>query len=652
MKKYSLKPLGDSCIHIICKSAFLIGLLMTFSLTACSDDDDDTVTPIFPEKQNIICNAGDTREFTFTANTNWSLASSAIWCKFKTDEMEEFTLSGAAGTQTVTLMVTDDNQKVDNISVAKLELTMGGQTIVIGEITRSKVDYELTIYDAAGNPIDEKTGALVVGYKDFAKFSVKANFRFAATNLPGWVELDGGSMVGAVNQQVSGGLKIIENEIREKYPVVASNENVITFSDEEGRVFRSVKVRYAGMPAGVLDLTLPSSNKFDWTVSLDGKTFTQGGGGVAGTGSSNTTFKNRFPFTVKTFNDEYVVVFVVKGFANNNLYLMDQYDEWMSYEDDPKDGNIKLKVNEFIPEPGGPTERVGYVLVLTKEEYETIGEDNLEETIINGEEIAYKYEQNNLVIQFTQKEVKNNGGDVSITAQDGLSNADIECTSYTGTDATYFKSEYGVTGIYEIKQPSEKTTIAKMPFSYTNVVCYYFDDEQVAANVVEPYTEKDISIYTEDANGRDVFLIITDESGNKVMLIVRISNAGSGGGSDSVFTITDMMLNPLSCIAYDGSLGGAEYFINAYNVNDLFQISNVPESINVTLNSSNILSFECYDLDTENKIEVNDDIVIEDSWGAGNNHLNVWFGGSQITKSVFLVITGEDGAKHMLFIFI
>ena len=40
MKKFSLKPLGDSGMKVLCKSCFFIGLLMTFSLTACSDDDD------------------------------------------------------------------------------------------------------------------------------------------------------------------------------------------------------------------------------------------------------------------------------------------------------------------------------------------------------------------------------------------------------------------------------------------------------------------------------------------------------------------------------------------------------------------------------------------------------------------------------------
>ena len=58
-------------------------------------------------------------------------------------------------------MVTGDDQKVDKASVAKLELTMGGQTIVIGEVTRSAVGSELKIFDLEGNEIDKSTGLKV-----------------------------------------------------------------------------------------------------------------------------------------------------------------------------------------------------------------------------------------------------------------------------------------------------------------------------------------------------------------------------------------------------------------------------------------------------------------------------------------------------------
>ena len=647
MKKFSLKPLGDSGMKVLCKSCFFIGLLMTFSLTACSDDDDDTVAPVFPEKQNIVCNAGEKKEFTFTANTNWSLASSAIWCKFQTNDTEEYIVSGTAGTQTVTIIATDDNQKVDNISVAKLELTMGAQTIVIGEVTRSAVGYELKIYDEEGNEIQE----LNVGYQDFAQFKVQANFRFAATNLPGWVELEGGSLVGAVDQRVNGGLRIIEDENREKYPVEASEQNVVTFSDEEGKAFYSFRVSYSGMTPGAMELTLPSTNKYDWTVSLDGKTFTQSGGGVAGTGGSTTTLKNRLPFTVKTLNDDYEIVFVEKGSSNNDLYIMDaSYNEWMRCE--REGGSATLIVNEYTPASYEPAERVGYVLVFSRAEYDKI-KDNLEATIIDGENLVYRYEQSNLVLQFTQKEVKSGGDELSITAVDGQSYDPIECVSYTGGDADYFKSEYGVTGIFEIKQPAKASTVAKMPFNWSDVVCYYFESEQEASGVIEPVSETDITIYTEAASGKDVFLIVSDESGNKLMLIVRISNAGSGGGEESIFTVTNNQLNPISCTSYDGSMGDRSYFIREYGVTDIFDIKNPPvgSSMLISLKSSNIANFECYDTDG-NVIDASADIEISENW-TGKQELNVWLGsGSNLSQTVFLVITGEDGSKHMLFIYI
>ena len=640
MKKFSLQPLGNSCMNILCKSCFFIGLLMTFCLAACSDDDDDAVAPIFPEKQNVICNAGEIKEFTFTANTNWSLASSAIWCQFQTNDTKEFVVSGSAGTQTVTIIATDDNQKVDNISVAKLELTMGGQTIVIGEVTRSAVGHELKIYDEAGNEIKE----LKVGYQIYAPFKVKANFRFAATNLPGWVELEGNALVGAVDKEVKGGLRIIEDDSREKYPVETSEKNVITFSDEAGKAFYSFKVSYDGMTPGAMELTLPSSNKYDWTVSLDGKTFTQSGGGVAGTGGSTTTLKNRVPFTVKTLNDDYQIVFVEKGNNNNDLYIMEY--EWMRCE--RKEGKVTLIVDEYTPASYEPAERVGYVLVFSRAEYESI-KDDLEATIIDGEDLVYKYEQSNLVLQFTQKEVKSGGDELAITAVDGQTYNPIECESYSGEGASYFKSEYGVTGIFEIKQPAASATVAKMPFNWSDVICYDFESEQKVDGIIEPINETDITINTEAASGKDIFLIISDESGNKLMLIVRISNAGSGGGAESIFTVTDNSGKPQPniCTSYtSGAFGGGSWIMGDLGITDLFEITEPLESMNITFSASNISGYACYDAGSLSLLDVEDSIA-----DMGSNTLNVWLGGGTlITKSVLLVIEGEDGNKHGLFI--
>lgn len=206
---------------------------------------------------------------------------------------------------------------------------------------------------------------LKVGYQDFSKFSVKANFRFAATNLPGWVELEGGSLVGAVNQEVTGGLKIIKDENREKYPVEASDKNVITFSDEEGKAFYSFKVSYDGMTPGVMELTLPSTYPTNWVVSMDGKTFTQKSTGGS---TGDITLHKRMPFTIKTLSDKYVFVYMEEWedmLGNKNISTIDPDMIWMHCEGEK--GKINLTVDEYTPNVswGEPESRTGYVLAVS-----------------------------------------------------------------------------------------------------------------------------------------------------------------------------------------------------------------------------------------------------------------------------------------------
>lgn len=633
MKKFSLKPLGDSCIKKLCKSWFFIGLIMSFCLSACSDDDDNNaITPTFPEKQNIVCNGGSTTEFTFEANTNWSLTSSAIWCKFQKDGEDEFIVSGKAGKQTITIVVTNEDKKVGKESVAKLELTMGGQKIVIGEITRPVEDYVLKIYDEEGNEIQE----LEAGYEQFIKFKVKANFRFAATNLPGWVELEGGSLVGIPNQEVKGGIKIIKDENREKYPVEASDANVITFADEAGRAFSPFKVFYKGMTPGTIEVTTPSSNKYDWVVSLDGKTFAKSEAELTGGGSNAIKFKNRLPFTIKTLKDDFEIVFVEKGSNNNNLYLMDpEVSEWMTCE--RNGGEISLIVKPLDPATDMINERVGYVLAFSKPEYESIKGD-LEKNIIDGTDIVYKYTQTNLLVQFTQKEVK-----VEETSQ-YFTSSEVTIESYSGTDANSLKEQYGVKGISEIKEPIAKMYITTS-FEIWEAIAYYLEDKTEApAELIS--VSGTIMIDSKKAEGKDIFIVAKGETdADKAMLIVRTSKVKE---SESAFTIQGNSMNDLSYDTYDditGAFGGSSWIKNniegCSDIAAFYEIKTSEQSINIKLKSTNISSFKSYNADL-NALNTSD-ITLEEA------NLNVWMGDG-LTLPIFLVISGEDGSKYGLFV--
>lgn len=285
----------------------LMALVSVTLFTACSSDD-DAVTPVFPQVQTIAGAAGAELDFTFDANESWSLSSDKIWCKLvQGEKADAFVLNGTAGKQTIKVKITADDAS-DDMSVAQLFLNMGGQKVAIAEVKRSAADHILTVYDAAGNDITE-TG-ITVGYNVYNKFTVKSNFRFAVTNTPAWVDLEGGFLVGTPNKEVVGGVSFKEDQgVSAKYAIAKDGKYTITFTSEDGKAAVTIPVIYNGMTTSTMDVTYPTSSQWAvWNVSLDGKVFTQNGSSLNGGDTNDFTFYNFVPFTLKTLGDAYQLV--------------------------------------------------------------------------------------------------------------------------------------------------------------------------------------------------------------------------------------------------------------------------------------------------------------------------------------------------------
>lgn len=286
----------------------LMALVSVTLFTACSSDDDDAVTPVFPQVQTFGGAAGTEFDFTFDANESWSLSSDKIWCKLvQGEKTDAFVLNGTAGKQTIKVKITADDAS-DDMSVAQLFLNMGGQKVAIAEVKRSAADHILTVYDADGNNITE-TG-ITVGYNVYTKFTVKSNFRFAVTNTPAWVDLEGGFLVGTPNKEVVGGVSFKENQgVSAKYAIAKDGNYTITFTSEDGKAAVTIPVIYNGMTTSTMDVTYPTSSRWAvWNVSLDGKVFTQNGSSLNGGDTNDFTFYNFVPFTLKTLGDAYQLV--------------------------------------------------------------------------------------------------------------------------------------------------------------------------------------------------------------------------------------------------------------------------------------------------------------------------------------------------------
>lgn len=331
----------------------LMALVSVTLFTACSSDDDDAVTPVFPQVQTIAGEAGAELDFTFDANESWSLSSDKIWCKLvQGEKTDAFVLNGTAGKQTIKVKITDDDASKD-MSVAQLFLNMSGQKVAIAEVKRSAAGYKLQVFDAAGNDITE-TG-ITVGYNVYTKFTVKSNFRFAVTNTPAWVDLEGGFLVGTPNKEVVGGVSFKENQgVSAKYAIAKDGNYTITFTSEDGKAAVTIPVIYNGMTTSTMDVTYPTSSQWAvWNVSLDGKVFTQNGSSLTGGDTNDFTFYNFVPFTLKTLGDAYQLVV----FENTENGLFE--DQTGAVKLQGEKGDVKLTV---APLGSGSREFLVYAL--------------------------------------------------------------------------------------------------------------------------------------------------------------------------------------------------------------------------------------------------------------------------------------------------
>ena len=420
----------------------LMALVSVTLFTACSSDD-DAVTPVFPQVQPIAGEAGEVKEFTFEANESWSLSSDKIWCKLvQGEKADAFVLNGTAGKQTIKVKITDDDASKD-MSVAQLFLSMGGQKVAVAEVTRSAAGYKLQVFDAAGNDITE-TG-ITVGYKDLAeqpiynKFTVKSNYRFAVTNTPAWVDLEGGFMVGTPNKDAVGGVSFKENQgVSAKYAIAKDGNYTITFTSEDGKAAKTVPVIFEGMPEDMMEITRPNKKYASelnvWNVSLDGKVFTQNGSSLNGGETNNFTFHNFVPFTLKTLDDAYQLVVFKK--TKNGLLV----DESGAVKLQGEKGNVKLTI-----EPLSSGSRTFLVYALPQAKYKTLenGPDDMLEN--NYTEVKIDY-NNYILMEVVQKEEKK--GDSEVTAPVVTSmGMNVDCALTTNEDfKSYAEGIFSYTG--------------------------------------------------------------------------------------------------------------------------------------------------------------------------------------------------------------
>lgn len=477
----------------------LMALVSVTLFTACSSDD-DAVTPVFPQVQTIAGEAGAELDFTFDANESWSLSSDKIWCKLvQGEKADAFVINGTAGKQTIKVKITDDDASKD-MSVAQLFLNMSGQKVAIAEVKRSAAGYKLQVFDAAGNDITE-TG-ITVGYNVYTKFTVKSNFRFAVTNTPAWVDLEGGFLVGTPNEAVVGGVSFKENQgVSAKYAIAKDGNYTITFTSEDGKAAVTVPVIYNGMTTSTMDVTYPTSSQWAvWNVSLDGKVFTQNGSSLNGGDTNDFTFYNFVPFTLKTLGDAYQLVV----FENTENGLFEDGTGAVKLQGEK--GDVKLTVA-----PLGSGSREFLVYALPQSVFESLenGLDGmLEEDFMTVKSDYDRY----FLMDVVQKEANSSADDQSAAPT-------ILKMNYLPVECKKDKSMYG--------------SIISEVFGYNGDEIYVAQSEVGSSLTVnpnikdwDPTTMMETGYLTVmDSNGNDVYAEPSMDANNNWVFIVKVPAA-------------------------------------------------------------------------------------------------------------------------------
>ena len=252
----------------ILKKYLLVGAIgiMPFCISACSDNDDDSVAPIFPSVETMNVAANSEQTFNFVSNMAWRMSSSATWCTFPEVGEKAQTISGEAGSHTVRLKISDESMKFDKETKAVLTLIMDGQKQVVAEIVRGAKEYEFKVFDAEGN----ETDVLNIGHKGSLEFSVEANFEFAATSSPEWLD-----EVVMKTSPDNPGKKHTTVTVKEEYVKNSQHNASLVFGNEQ----TGLPAEFAQMGQSVM---IPQSDEIDSlnlavAVSVGSYVFLHGG---------------------------------------------------------------------------------------------------------------------------------------------------------------------------------------------------------------------------------------------------------------------------------------------------------------------------------------------------------------------------------------
>lgn len=336
------------------------------AITACSSDNDNggSKEPEFPEMQRVEIAAGDTKTLTFRADAAWKLTIDKTWCRFVDGDIETAQLQGAAGSQTIHVLVKDLNQNFES-ATAKIELSMGAQIHTVFEVIRPSLSREVKMYELSGwgesRTIEEINKVGLTFDIDRAisnDIGFTANFDWKVLSVSEGFEmtmLSGVAGASPENEAFVTTYVSMSDEDKDKLPYAANGQIIV--SDLNGGNQVAFEIEYPGMgdedicfiPANFTSAPMGSTSAI--TFAIDGYVFSKGY-------DPQPTEEKDISCRVLTKEMKYKT-FVVELTDGNRPVVA--ADSWLKAEDNGS-GDITLSVAGDGTNAGEP--RFAYFFVL------------------------------------------------------------------------------------------------------------------------------------------------------------------------------------------------------------------------------------------------------------------------------------------------
>lgn len=338
-----------------------------FAAVSCSENEKEVVVePEFPEEEVVssVTPNGET-VLTFSANMNWEVTSSAIWCKFANGSTS---MKGEAGDISLSLTITEDAWSVEE-SVVEITLKMGSEEKVIARYTRAGKAPVIT--NAEGEEYGEENPIVLT----YTNNGVSGSFNFVANydweikeeNLPSWLKVseNGSQMGGNAGESV-----LVTFEVAKNFWANAQTGNVV-IKAKNSDVSVSIPASFDGIPEGVIAIDGINGTAFWWKISADGKNLWKDGA---------ESEKLMFPLSFNAIakDNAYTVVKIEEG-NGGFMFVNDESQSFLSVEDDNV-GNVVLTAQENTT----GKERLAYILVMPQKLFDEIKEKADDKGVYDG----------------------------------------------------------------------------------------------------------------------------------------------------------------------------------------------------------------------------------------------------------------------------